>query len=508
MTAISTAIGSERRSRTAGYKIKKGFFDNVTSNLPQLVAVFGEANTANQAGLSISKKEITSAKEAAELYGYGSPLHQMFRILRPISGDGIGGIPTIAFPQVSDVSASATVIEWTIAGSATSNATHTLAVAGRESLDFKTYEYTVSTGDTEAVVASKMADAINGVLSSPVSATSALGVLTITSKWEGETSSKLKIRVDNLGNPAGLTYAQTGLVAGAGTVDISTALSQFGGDWYTIVLNSYGENSTILTLLEQINGKPDESNPTGRYAGRIFKPFVALFGTSEDDKDNLALITDDAARVSQVTNVLCPAPKSECLFSEIAADAVLKVARIAQDTPELSYSGKSYADTPVPNDGLIGDMSDYNNRDFLIKKGCSNVILENSAYQIQELVTTYHPAGEEPLQYNYVRNLILDWNVTDGYRVLEELFVKDAVLLENGQVTTASKSIKPKQWAAILYDYFDALATRGFIRDAEFSKSSLQVQIDPSNPNRFNTFFRYRRTGIARIQSTDVEAGF
>ena len=92
MTAISTAIGSERRSRVSGYKIKKGFFDNVTSNLPQVIAVFGEANEANQASLSVAKKEITSAQEAAELYGYGSPLHQQFRILRPISGEGVGGI--------------------------------------------------------------------------------------------------------------------------------------------------------------------------------------------------------------------------------------------------------------------------------------------------------------------------------------------------------------------------------------------------------------------------------
>ncbi|AGF91176.1 hypothetical protein CHPG_00024, partial [Cellulophaga phage phi3:1] len=93
MSGISTAIGSERLARVDGYKIKKGFFDNVTSNLPQVIAIFGEANTANQAGLSVLKKEITSALEAAQTYGYGSPIHQQMRILRPENSDGVGGIP-------------------------------------------------------------------------------------------------------------------------------------------------------------------------------------------------------------------------------------------------------------------------------------------------------------------------------------------------------------------------------------------------------------------------------
>jgi hypothetical protein len=46
------------------------------------------------------------------------------------------------------------------------------------------------------------------------------------------------------------------------------------------------------------------------------------------------------------------------------------------------------------------------------------------------------------------------------------------------------------------------------INDPQFSKDSLIVQVSTINPNRFETFFRYKRTGIARIESTDVEAGF
>jgi len=79
-----------------------------------------------------AKKEVTSAAEAADLYGYGSPIHSIMRILRPTTGDGVGGIPTVVFPQVTAGGATATVRAWTVTGTATSNATHTVVVNGRK----------------------------------------------------------------------------------------------------------------------------------------------------------------------------------------------------------------------------------------------------------------------------------------------------------------------------------------------------------------------------------------
>lgn len=509
MTAISTAIGPERKSRVSGYRIKKGFFDNATPNLRQVIAIFGEANTPNQAGLDLTKKELISAQEAADTYGYGSPIHQVMRILRPQSGDGVGGIPTVVFPQATAVGATATSHTWEVTGVATKNATHTFVISGRRGLDFQNYSFNVVIGDTADDVLQKMADAVNGVLSSPVTAVFNVGDnVVLTTKWKGLTSLALLSRIDNGGVDAGLTYVQSDTTDGSGIVDLQPSLDQFDNDWNTIVVNTYGDNETVLSALEQFNGIPLDDNPTGRYQGRIFKPFVALFGSTLDDKNDLSDITDDDARVEEVTNVLCPAPKSEGFPAEAAANVCYLFSTTAQETPELDVNGKSYPDMPIPDDRMIGDMSDYNVRDFLVKKGCSTVILENGRYQIQDLVTTYHPEGENPLQYAYPRNLVIDWNLKDGYTILEKHNVRDHVLVADGQVTDASKSIKPKQWKAVLYDYFDDLAVRALIKDPDFSKASLAVQVSEENPDRFETSFRYRRTGVARIQSTDAEAGF
>ena len=506
MGTISTAVGLDRISRVTGYNIKKGFFSTETQNLPQIIAVFGEANTANQAGLTVDKVEVTSASEAAELFGYGSPIHRQISILRPLGSDGVGGIPTIVFPQITDGGATATVRAWTVTGTATANATHTVVINGRDTLDYQSYTFDIVIGDTPTLVAAKIADAINGVLGSPCSATSALGVVTATSKWKGLTSAELHVTIDYGSNAAGLSYSQTTSTNGAGSVDLADSLALFGDDWYTMVLNPYGEAQ--LDSLESFNGLPNDVNPTGRYSGLIFKPFCAYFGSVSGSKTTLATITDDADRIAQVTNVICVAPNSKGFTWEAAANVVALASLVYQNTPHLDISGLSYPDMPIPTDGNIGDMSDYNNRDYLVKKGCSTVMLVNGAYQVQDLVATYHPAGEVPLLYAYPRTLNIHWNVKDSYSTLERLYLRDKVLVADSQIVDVDGAIKPNEWKGIVYSLFDDIAESALINDPSFSKSSLQVQISTTNPNRFETAFNYKTTGTVRISSTTAKAGF
>jgi len=506
MATISTAVGLDRISRVSGYKLKKGNFNNDIVYLPQLIAVFGEANTANQSGLTAAKRQVTSRSEGANIWGYGSPIDHQLRLLFPVSGDGVGGIPVIVFPQVTDGAATATVRAWTVTGTATANATHYLVVNGRTSLDFKSYSFDVVVGDTPTLVAAKMRDAMTAVLGAPATAAAAVAVATFTTKWKGATSAEFNVTIDTANNAAGLSYSQTTSTDGAGTVDLANSFSQFGDDWYTLVTNPYGTSQ--LAAFEQFNGYPDPDTPTGRWSGLIFKPFMAFFGSKLSTRTGLVAITDAAARVEQVTNVLCPAPNSAGFSWEAAANVIALFSVVAQNSPHRDVNGKSYPDMPVPSSGNIGDMANYNDRDALVKDGCSTVILDAGVYKIQDLVTTYHPDGEVPLQYSYARNLNLDWNVKDYYSTSERIFLKDRTLVQDNQTVSVSGAIKPREWKGIVNGIFDELAESALINDPQFSKDSLQVQISTTNPNRFETFFRYKRTGIARIESTDVEAGF
>lgn len=333
-----------------------------------------------------------------------------------------------------------------------------------------------------------------------------VGTLTLTSKWTGLTSADLTAVIDVNGNSVGLTYANTTTTFGAGTPSIATALTQFQSEWYTLVINSYGVSQ--LATLEAFNGVPDPINPTGQYLPMVFKPFMAFFGSTDPVASDLVAITDASARIPQVTNILCPAPSSGNMPYEVAAAMCLLFAVVSQSTPHLTVAGLSYPDITTPASNLIGDLSNYTNRNLLKSKGCSTVKLVNGQYQVQDPVTTYHPAGEVPLVFNEARYLVIDWNVKYGYTLLEIKHLRDKTIIADGQYTTVQNVVRPSDWKAILFGYFDTLASLALITDPAFSKASMVVEIDPTNPNRFNTTFSYKRTGTSEIESTTVTVGF
>ena len=496
-----SAVGTERVSRVVGYSIAKGNFSKVTPNLPQRIAIIGEANTANQGAVTFDEpREILSAQEAGALYGYGSPIHMAMRILRPNTG-GVGGIPTIVYPQEAAGSSVANVQTITVTGTADANTTHNVVIGGRAILDGGSYAVNVVTGDTVTQVAAKIVDAVNGVLGSPFIATSTAGVVTLTAKWTGLTSQDLTVSVFTGDEDAALTYAIAEDAAGSGTPTVTAALTNFGDDWNTIVLNTYGLVSATLDELEAFNGIPDPTTPTGRFVGITMKPFIAISGSVSDENTT---ITD--ARLNNVTIAVAPAPLSKGHALEAAANMTVLFSRVSQNTPNLDVAGKTYPDMPTPS--LIGTMAIYNNRDAYVKKGNSTVSLSTGRYKVEDFVTTYHPVGETPPQFRYPRNLMLDFNVKFGYRLLEEENVVDHSISNNDDPVEAAKVVKPKQWTAILNQYADDLAKRALIADPSFMQDSIEVAISTTNPDRFETSFAYKRTGFARISATIATAGF
>jgi phage tail sheath gpL-like len=501
----SDAVGTERISQVVGYKITKGNFNNTTPNLPQRVVIIGEANVANQANLVNDATEITSAQQAGQLYGFGSPIYHAMRILRPLNGGGLGGIPTVVIAQSEAGSAAAKVIELVATGVATANGKHTVKINGRTGLDSVFYDVNILTGDTSADIHAKIEDAVNNVLGAPVTAASTDYEVTLTSKWKGFTANDITISVDDNGSDLGITYATSSTASGSGTPSLAGLADALGNEWTTIIVNTYGIQSTVVSTLESINGIPDPTNPTGKYAAIVMRPFVALTGYCGTDFDG-AIETFTDARKDQVTIAICPAPNSLGFHFEAAANACSLLARQAQDNPHLDVSGMSYPDMPVPVS--IGDMANYDERDAIVKIGCSTVDLVSGKFKVMDFVTTYRPVGETPPQFRYVRSLIIDWNVRFGYYLLEQINVVDHAIAADNDTTSASMVVKPKQWKGILNTYADGLANRSLISDAAFMKSSLTVELSTVNPDRFETFFRYKRTGFVRIASTTAEAGF
>lgn len=503
MAAISTAIDVNRVSAIVGYEIQASLEGIKAGNLPQRIGVLAEANALNQGGLPASLN-FTSAKEVGDIMGYGSPAYHIARILRPISGDLLGGIPTVIYPVAEFGGGTATVSTVTITGAATKTVTHKIKLSGRDQIDGVSYSFVVEKDDAAAEISQKMIDAVNAALGAPAIGTVITDDAVFTSKWKGITSAEMNIEVDTQGNAAGLTYGAVN-IDGAGLPTIAAALANLGDEWTTLLINGIGSDSTILDALEANNGDPN--NKTGRYEPTVFKPYVALFGDLSDTLAEVTAITD--ARKTEVTNALCPAPNSKGFSFEAPANVAFVYAKIAQDTPQTDPINRFYPDMPTADD--IGEFSDPSKRDQIVKVGGSTVKINSSQYQIIDLVTTYHPDNEPPTAtlFRWVRDLVgIDWNIKYAYALKEEINVVGKTIIPDGVTVSASGTISPTRWKGVLNGLADELQDRALIADAQFMKDSIQVQIGESNPNRFETNFKIQRTGVARVIPTTNQTLF
>lgn len=501
------AIGNDVITRLTGFNILPGDFSESSANLPVVIAVMGEINTSEQSvyevdgdGVPVPKK-VTNIQQVASLCGWGSPIYQACKILLP----NVAGIPVYLYPQLSSVSASAQVLQIEATGTATGNGTHYLVVCGRKSIGGQSYGIDIVNGDTSATIHDKIADKLNEVLGSPVSATSTDYYTECTSKHKGLTATEINISIDTNGNALGMTYDVTVTQSGAGTPDVTPSLNLFNNKWIPCVLNGYGLAATVIEQLQDYNGHAviGENPATGRYLPTVFKPFVALSGFISEDPSN----TTDAL-LNEMTIGTSPAPLSKGLSIEAAANHMALWAKCLQNTPEKDIIGATYLDMPTPD--AIGAMSDWQVRDAAVKKGCSTVDLVATSYEIQDPVTTYHPIGEVPAQFRYIRNIGVDWNVYFTYKGIEENSLLNKVIVKDGESVAGNiDSISPNRWkATVIESVIKDLVNRGLIVDEQFSIDSLRVQISTVNPDRFQTTFSYKRSGVVRQSDTEATAGF
>lgn len=505
--AISTAVDLGRVSAIVGYEIKASQAGIGATFLPQAIAVLAEASTSNQ-GTMPPTLSFTSAKEVGNAYGYGSNAYAIARILRPVSGDVLGGIPTIIHAVAEAAGATATVITKSITGTATKNVTHGMLINGRASLDSQPYTFAVALGDQKAEIAVKIADAVNSVIGCPLIATVDVSDnVVFTSAVKGASSIENNVQFYVNDDSAGMTYAEDSKVAGAGIPSIAAALALFGSTWYTHVVNGVSSDSTILDSLEAFNG--DANSRNGRYLPTAFKPAIYYFGANEVNTLAAATAITDARKL-EMTNSFCPAPNSKALSIEAAANMVLLYAPMSQNNPNEDPLENYYSDMPIGE--TAGEFSDSSKRDQLVKIGSSTAIINSGKYQVIDLVTTYHPENEVPtaVLFRWVRDLVgLDWNYRYMYMILEARYVTGKTIVPDTSRSTNTNTISPKRWKGILAtQYAPILEQEALLADSEFLIDSLQVGIGESNPNRFETSFDAQRTGVARVLPTTNNTQF
>lgn len=487
--AISSAISASAVARVVGIKTEfKDLRAGGIVNLPQRVAIFGQG--ASAATYPTTKQQITSAQDAANLYGFGSPIHLSTLQLFPTNGDGVGPIPVTVYPLEDEAGSAAATYTVTVTGAATSAAAFSVSTNNIDAGQFS-----VAVGESVDDIASAIAALINADLNQPVTASSTLGVVTLTAKWQGVSSNAIATIIE--GPEVGVTFAITAATGGLIDPDVDDALAQMGDVWETMAINCLGTT-------EETNLDKFQNFGEGRWGALTKKPIVFLGGSTETTLANATAITD--ARKDDRVNIQLMSTGSSDLPFVVAARELARIVVVANDNPPRDY-GSQRATGLTP--GADGDQWDYVTRDAAVKAGTSTNVVRDGVVVVSDVVTMYHPEGDPVPAYRYLVDIVKLQNIIFNLNLIFATEDWDgAPLIPDDQPTTNPDAKSPKAARIAVYSMLDSLGLAAIISDADAAKAATMAEIDSQNPKRLNLSTTVKLSGNANIISIDLNFGF
>lgn len=484
---ISSAIEPSAVARAVG--IETDFVDLQTGArfLPQRIAVVGQGSSA--ATYPTTKKQVLSAGEAGSIYGFGSPIHLAVSQLLPANGDGVGSVPVTVYPLVDAVGAAAAAGQIVPSGAETSAVSYRVNING-----ILSEEFVVSPGDVVADVTAAITQAVNAVIGMPVIAVNNTTNAGFTAKWEGASGNDLTIGIVGTGSTV---FTITQPVGGLVNPDVDAALAQMGNVWETMVLN-------CLDVADTVNLDRYQTFGEGRWNPLTKKPLVVFSGSNEAVLATAIALPD--ARKTDRVNVQLNGVGSENLPFVIAARQLARVAARANDNPPFDYGALQATGLSV---GTDGEQWVYNQQDTAVKAGASTIDVVDGVMQLADIVTFYHPDGEEPPAYRYVVDIVKLQNIIFN---LDAIFSaprwNGAPLLPDSDATTNPAAKRPKDAKGEIFGLLDSLGLNAIIADVPFAKANTLVGINATNPKRLDVSITLKLAGNTNIRSIDLNFGF
>lgn len=485
---MTTAVPPSQVATTVGILTK---FQNLAPGgfaLQQRIALIGQGATATT--YTTVKRQVFSAFEVGDIYGFGSPLHESALQLFPPSGKGVGSIPVWVFPLVDGTTASAGTI--TPSGTTTAAGTYTVNVN-----NIAANSFSLASGASVADATLAMTAAINAVSRMPVVASDGTTVVDLDAKWKG-------LSGDDIGNitidftAAGMTFVIVDPTAGATDPVIdSTVTDQFGDTWFTFVLNCLGGTTLALDALATFNEL--------RWDPSIVKFFVAAYASVETSVATAVTVTD--ARKSDRTNCQLMATGSLDLPWAIAAAELREVVLVANSaSPATSYIRKPVAGVTPGLDNLQWTAAE---RQTAVTSGCSTSEIRDGVLTLSDTVTMYHPTGDPTPAYRNVVTIVKLMQLNNDVKSTFDspLWIGNP-LIPNGQATTNPDAKRPSMAVSALAKLIDSWALKALISDPDTAKESIAAGIDGGNPDRLNLSCTVQVSGNVGIISMDLNWGF
>ncbi|HAT7493408.1 TPA: phage tail protein [Raoultella ornithinolytica] len=211
------------------------------------IIVIGQQSATGTA-MALTSNRITSDGTADQLYGKGSMLAGMLKILRKANS-----YTEVWAMGLADIAAGAAAkSELTVTGPATAAGTLALLVNG------VSVQVGVSADDTADTIATAIVTAINKLPDTQVTAALKAGsttIVTLTTNWKGVTGNAMDVRLNYYTGeqtPAGVAVAMTAFTGGTGTPDIAAVVAALGDDWYTDIVFPYNDTQSLNAIRDEL----------------------------------------------------------------------------------------------------------------------------------------------------------------------------------------------------------------------------------------------------------------
>lgn len=445
--------------------------NSATSSMPRLiVAQVNDDSTADEVGkLTL----VSSVSLAVNIGGAGSMLAQMYDTWRridpagevwclPVKGDGAKAKGTV-----------------TIAGAATEAGVLNLYVAGAR------VRAVVVKGATPTEVAAAVVAAINAA-GLPVVATNALGVVTLTCKWSGESGNDIALQLNRLGRnngeatPAGLTVTLAAMADGAGSPDVAEAIATLGDEPFEFICAPW----TDATSLDAWKSFMDDSTGRWSWAKQLYGHLYAAKRGTLGQSVAFGVTRNDQHVTVYGFEVGCPEP----FWRAAAAYAARTAVFISADAARPTQTGELTGLTPAP----AGERFTLTERQSLLTHGIATASYSGGAMRIERGITTYQRNTFDQADDSYLDSETLHQSayvinylksiITSKYG--RHKLANDGTRFGSGQAIVTPNVIRGELSAA-----YYALERLGIVENAEAFDTYLVVERSATNPNRLNVLF-------------------
>lgn len=415
---------------------------NLPANL-QNVLLIGQSLAAGAVAPLVPTMVFSDAAAAAA-FGSGSMLHLMCRAA--ILANPSVGLTAIAIAD----SAAGIAADWTLTLTGPATAAGVLSLW----IGMKNVQVAISNGDTAAIIAGNLEEAIAGYSDVAVLVTVAGAVVTLVAKNKGTCGNGIMIALDGgTALPSGVALAIATVTAGAGDPDISAALAVVFPVRYQVVgtqFNDVVNLGELKTYLDTVSSKIEQRGARGYfgYTG-ILASAITLAG---------------GFNYERFSAIYCPGTRA--MAAEVAA--AYASYRASVDDPSL----------PLDDDVLPGVTIPPNPATWLSRseqEACLQNALTplyvgtDSALHICRAITTYMTAADGTPD-----DTLLDDNPIP---ILD--YVRDVVrAIPRPKKCTASTAAN---YGDLIYTQLKKLEAAQILMDIDTYKSQLSVIANPSS---------------------------